>query len=320
MVQEVKVFDCFPFFNELDLLEVRMSYLYDVVDYFVIVEADTTHVGQKKEFTFLKNKERYKAFEDKIIYIPYEMPFFPEAHKVAWKREAYQRNITIEVLKEKGAQPDDYLLMGDLDEIVNKELINELKNGSKEIHCKSKSGVIKELINSSFGRIKEFFTRENEFELRFKQGKLALNQMEDVAVVLRMDNFYYFLNNREKERDVWKSTVWFKFSLLDKFKFDDLRELRRFPMRWVNGAGWHFSYLGGRELIKHKLKNFIHQEFNIEEIVNDEYIDFCMKNGYSLFHRFKNKDLPPQFENVSLDIFPEDMKKILSNYSQHIYA
>lgn len=320
MNRDKKVFDCFPFFNEFDLLEIRLSYLYDVVDYFIIVEADTTHVGQKKKFNFLEHEERYKEFKDKIVYIPYEMPNLPETKKVAWSREAYQRNVTIDVLKEYNAQADDIVMMGDLDEIVNKDVIKSLLRGELEVESKSNSFVFSELIKNWFGLIRDIFTGTIEHKLRLRQSKQALKEMDKVSIVLRMDNFYYYFNNREKEKSVWKSTVWFNFSLLESFKFDDLRELRRFPLRWVNGAGWHFSYLGGKELIKHKLKNFIHQEFNIEEIVNDEYIDYCMKNGYSLFHHYLNKDLPPQFEHVSLDIFPDDLKNLLENYPSHVYS
>ena len=61
----MKVYDCFTFFNELDLLEIRLNELNDVVDYFVLVEATTTYSGKPKELYFQKNKDRYKKFEKK---------------------------------------------------------------------------------------------------------------------------------------------------------------------------------------------------------------------------------------------------------------
>ena len=45
-----KIYDCFNFFNELDILELRLNILYDYVDYFVIVESSVTHSGQPKPF------------------------------------------------------------------------------------------------------------------------------------------------------------------------------------------------------------------------------------------------------------------------------
>ena len=57
-----KIYDCFNFFNELDILELRLNILYEYVDYFVIVESDVTHSGEKKPFYFEDNKERYSKF------------------------------------------------------------------------------------------------------------------------------------------------------------------------------------------------------------------------------------------------------------------
>ena len=62
-----KIYDCFNFFNELDILEMRLNILYDYVDYFVIVESSVTHTGLEKEYIFEKNKERFSKFVDKII-------------------------------------------------------------------------------------------------------------------------------------------------------------------------------------------------------------------------------------------------------------
>ena len=63
------VYDCFTFFNELDLLEIRLNTLKDVVDKFVIAEATRTHTGRPKELVFEKNRERFASFSDKIEYI-----------------------------------------------------------------------------------------------------------------------------------------------------------------------------------------------------------------------------------------------------------
>ena len=52
----MKIYDCFIFHNEIDLLELRLNILNDVVDKFIIIEGDTTFSGIKKESNFLKNK------------------------------------------------------------------------------------------------------------------------------------------------------------------------------------------------------------------------------------------------------------------------
>ena len=63
-----KIYDCFNFFNELDLLEIRLNTLYDIVDYFVIIESNLTHSGEVKPFYYEDNKSRFEKFSDKIIH------------------------------------------------------------------------------------------------------------------------------------------------------------------------------------------------------------------------------------------------------------
>ena len=43
------IVDAFTFFNERELVELRIKYLNDLIDYFVIVEADVTHTGKEKK-------------------------------------------------------------------------------------------------------------------------------------------------------------------------------------------------------------------------------------------------------------------------------
>ena len=55
------VYDCFSFFNELDLLEIRLNVLKDVVDKFVLVEATRTHTGRPKPLYYEENKARFPS-------------------------------------------------------------------------------------------------------------------------------------------------------------------------------------------------------------------------------------------------------------------
>ena len=65
----MKIIDCFIFYNELELLNYRLNILYNIVDYFIIVESKYTFTGKEKELIFNENKERFSCFNDKIIYI-----------------------------------------------------------------------------------------------------------------------------------------------------------------------------------------------------------------------------------------------------------
>ena len=65
------IFDAFIFCKEEDLLEGRLEYLYNHVDYFIILEADTKYNGETRELVYPKNLARYRKYQDKIIYVPY---------------------------------------------------------------------------------------------------------------------------------------------------------------------------------------------------------------------------------------------------------
>lgn len=73
------IYDCFPFFNELDLLEIRLNILKDVVDKFVIAEAPWTHSGLSKQLLRPIDMERFAAFRSKIVYVIAGAPRPPKA-------------------------------------------------------------------------------------------------------------------------------------------------------------------------------------------------------------------------------------------------
>ena len=66
----MKIYDCFQFFNEENILDLRLNILDEHVDFFVIVESTTDHQGNEKKLNFDINK--YKKFQKKIIYIVVE--------------------------------------------------------------------------------------------------------------------------------------------------------------------------------------------------------------------------------------------------------
>jgi beta-1,4-mannosyl-glycoprotein beta-1,4-N-acetylglucosaminyltransferase len=107
----VKVFDCFTFFNELDLLEIRLNELVNVVDAFILVEARETFTGNPKPLYFWENRERFEKFNIYSLYLNHL------EGGDAWSREAYQRNAIADGLRSANAQPLDIALIGDVDEI-----------------------------------------------------------------------------------------------------------------------------------------------------------------------------------------------------------
>lgn len=118
----MKVYDCFNFFNELDLLEIRLNELWNVVDFFVIVESNLSHSGNYKEYIFEKNLVRFEKFMSKIKHI--KVDDTPDTDN-SWIRENFQRRAITRGLDRLSA--DDLIVISDLDEIPRAELIEMIK-------------------------------------------------------------------------------------------------------------------------------------------------------------------------------------------------
>ena len=112
----MKIFDCFIFNHEIELLEIRLNILNDYVDKFIITEGDMTFSGLPKESHFLNNKERFAKWEDKIILNQINIP----ECESPWHREIYSRNamVNLDIFND-----DDLIIMSDGDEIPNPEIL-----------------------------------------------------------------------------------------------------------------------------------------------------------------------------------------------------
>ena len=123
----MKVYDCFTFFNELDLLEIRLQELYDVVDYFVIAESNMSHSGKPKEYTLLENMSRFEQWSDKIRRIAVDdMPVTDNS----WVREKFQRDALSRGLTD--VENDDLIIISDLDEIPRADIIEMIKEDENQ--------------------------------------------------------------------------------------------------------------------------------------------------------------------------------------------
>ncbi len=243
------IYDCFTFFNEIDLLEARLEYLDPIVDHFVIAESNLTYSGNDKPYNFQANIDRYKKWKDKIIYLPLEQSTeglsFNTVNSYtpsdgAWILENEQRNGLFHI--EDLIQNDDILLISDLDEFPRLEKIIEFKEAS--------SGGVK--INPH-----------------------AFRQLFH----------YYYMNcqNVGFER-IWNGSV---ITQGDVFKREGPQYFRdhRNDFRGIENGGFHWSFLGGLEKIKYKIHSFAHTEFNRPDLTSDEHIIKCLEEGHDVFNR-----------------------------------
>ena len=238
------IFDVFLFFNELDLLELRMQTLYSLVDYFIITEINETFSGKPKNLIYKKNKNRFKDFEKKIIYNPIRKEDLDELKKSKWSsyvcnfnqsiphkhngrpaiylRSSLKREITHRDAAILGflniANQNDIILLSDLDEIPNPVAV--------------KKAIDKDILQPHY---------------------------------FKMDWFLYWMNNKVSEP--WFGTVLFKFKFLKGSSLDSLRyasyDSKNVPGPIIESGGWHFSYLGGIERIKDKLKAHPFQGYRV---------------------------------------------------------
>ena len=224
------IYDCFMFFNELDVLEVRLNELYDTVDKFILVEADKTFTNQDKPLWFNENKERFSKFADKIEHIIIDT--YPKFDS-AWTFENYQRDVIIKTLKDR-CNDEDAVIISDLDEIPRADLIRKYKN---------------------------------------TDGIKVFEQ--------KLYTFYFnYLNATEPD---WKrGTRLLKFKdIQDK----TLTDIRMAEGKYIKNAGWHFTYLGGFEMVKYKIQSFAHQEYNNEYYMNDKRLMNLIMDGMDIFER-----------------------------------
>ena len=127
----MKIYDCFSYWDEDLLLDIRLNILNEHVDYFVIVEGNKTWQNNFKKLRF--DIKKFKKFKDKIIYVPVEdMP----GGENPWIRENFQRNCITRGLIE--SNPEDLIIISDVDEIPNLDNIKEYLENKRYAAFKQK--------------------------------------------------------------------------------------------------------------------------------------------------------------------------------------
>ena len=230
----MKIFDCFMYFDEDVVLDLRLNYLKDYVDKFVIVESIYNHKGEKRDPQFNINK--FIKFKDKINYIliddepPGLEKINSDDNKIekagkyinnASKRENYQRNKITDGLIE--ASYDDWILISDLDEIPNLE-INNLENFNNSI----------------------IFFRQHMMYYKFN---------------LILENYTWAGTRACKKKDL-KSPQWLR-NIKDRsypwWRLDTYFSINKYrKIKMIENGGWHFSYIKSPENIEKKLKSYLH--------------------------------------------------------------
>ncbi|KAK9812905.1 hypothetical protein WJX72_005596 [[Myrmecia] bisecta] len=120
-----RVYDCFQMNSELEMMEIRLNTLYQVVDYFVVIESKLSYRNTSKPLFFRQHEQRFQAFVDKIIYIALDSL----QGSTNWEREWFQRQSLVKGLQVPGKhiETGDIIMLSDLDEIPRPEVVRALK-------------------------------------------------------------------------------------------------------------------------------------------------------------------------------------------------
>ena len=241
----MKVIDCFTYFNEDVVLDVRLNTLDEFVDYFVIVECAYEHQGTKKKKNF--NIDKFKKFENKIIYkFIDKMPddFLEFQKKNQWWIENYQRNYISNLLK---FDKEDFIIISDLDEIPN------LKNINLELVLK---------------KYKYIFFSQDFFYYKFNNQNLTFKKWPGSrGCQLKNLNSPQQLRNTKFPR---------KYEIIKRYLSNNYV---------VENGGWHFSYILKTDEILKKVKGFAHKEYNNSFFADKKKIEQKIKDNQDIYDR-----------------------------------
>ena len=260
----MKVYDCFTFFNEFELLELRLKTFYDLVDYFVIVEANKTHTNEPKPFNFLERQKEFKQYFKKIRYVM-DDSVVPYNGVGDWSIENNQRNNIIQGLPD--AEPDDLILISDVDEFPNPYMLKILIDSQFDKTLDVK--VIQYLLP-------EPFTKGTL--LPFQSQVRAITILNYMPLVCKQQFHCYYFDFAAFDLD-WEGTV------IGKYKFMEspqtFRNYRRILPR-IDKGGYHFSYMGGVHRIISKMNNIVEgKELVVKDskYVDEKFVEQSMNNG-----------------------------------------
>ena len=287
------------YFDEDTVLELRLNVLDKFIDYFVIVESTFTHKGDERKLKF--DIKKFSKFKDKIIYLVYDiepkniekiLESDDETKKSikyiynAAYRENGQRNFISNGLKD--AQPNDLILISDVDEIPNLENFD--------------------------------YQSFNEKIIIFKQD------MFYYKFNLKMPNLIWSGTKGCRKKDLL-SPQWLRNVKDKKYSFYRLdayfSKTKYMDIAFVSNGGWHFSNLKTAKEIEYKLRSYLHhREFDANPISSDKIAEI-MKNKIAIYDltsdkRKKKFGEGEKLEKYSMDKLPKFLNENQKKYKEWI--
>ena len=291
----MNIYDCFMYFDEDLLLDLRLHSLNKFVKKFVITEATYTHNGSNKKLNFDINK--FKKFKDKITYIVVDkqpkniLDLLENDSKDkrgeklilnGMARDYFQRESLFEGIKE--SLNDDLILISDLDEIpnLNDLKFNEIKN------------------NIIIFEQKMFYYKLNLFYKDYNwQGTKGVKRKNFISP-------QWLRNIKGKKYPKWRVDTFFS-----RMKYTNLF--------FVKNGGWHFTCLRTPEQLEKKLLNFAHHyEFEASGLKLKDIKKLILEKRVMYDHTVDQKGYKWSgksiLEKIDIDFLPKHIKNNEDKY------
>ncbi len=251
------IYDCFLYYDEDMLLDIRLNTLANVVDYFVIVESTHTFTGKPKKLNF--DISKYEKFKEKIIYVVFnDLPIVKDeklGEFDAWKNEAATRNAIMRGLK--NAKDNDIIMVSDVDEIFNPNIIDKInpKRLCTILHMP--------YFNYQFNL--QVFNADDSERQCITPRATTLRNLKG-----------YFKGEPETFRNIKKSHLYKDFISKTWFKFRS---------KTIKNSGWHFSWVMTAERISEKMSSISHTEYDLPHLNNKEHIIDALTQSKDIWNR-----------------------------------
>ena len=224
------IIDCFPYFKEKELLELRINLLYDKIDKFIICEGNYTQSGIPKEYTCKNTLKELGINSDKVIVVEVNLPG-PELEKNSWVRERMQRNAASQFVEE-----DSVCFVSDCDEIINPDLIDYYSSMAKSYS----NNIIRVPLVYLTGRADLRVYDENNNPRPWNTSFMCLTKHLKRYTMSEIREAYAMLKYNVEYSDVF---------ITNNGETDD--------------AGWHFSWMGNNEIMKEKCISSMHVQDHV---------------------------------------------------------
>ena len=295
----MKIFDCFMYFDEDEILDLRINILNEKVDYFVIVESTYNHKGENRKLLFNINK--FERFKKKIIYLVYDQ--IPhrvkeirdnDSEKIKINKHIYnavfrenaQRNYIINGIKD--ADKDDIIIISDIDEIPNINSCNFSKIKNEIIIFKQDM----------------FHYKYNLCIPNFKwSGSKAVKKKKLISP-------QWLRNIKNRKYPIYRIDTFFS-------------EKKYINIKMIENGGWHFTNIKTANEILHKYKSYLHHwefdETNIGENEIQNLID-SKQAIYNLKTDKRNNKFKDgvKLEKYNIDKLPIYIQDNLKKYQKWI--